>query len=1336
MPTKEELLRQLAEEKAARLAAEELAQQRLEALQVHQRAGAAPTNMPELKAELQQTQDDLLESKKLLQNIARTLPNIIYIYDIEEDRCTYVNARLETILGYNEQDVAFMEGQLFSHLVVTEDRYKIHQHTFKMLELKDGEIAHVEFNMRSKRGEVKTLCCYESVFKRKENGQVKLVIGSAEDVTQVRSQNQVLIRQKEFYESILNHIPSDVAVYNKHLQYIFVNPTAIADPQMRAWIIGKTNEDYSRLRNVPAERMENRSRSLQRVLKTKGRVEFEEQLVDRQGKVNYYLRRLNPVLDAYGEVELIIGHGLNITELRRAQEEALASEAKNTAILNAIPDLMFIINRQGTYLDMKNEAQMQLLVSKDEVIGNDIYSIMPQELASELMDKITKVLDTGQSAQVDYALELPHGLSYFESRILKYHENEVLAIIRDITEEKKVAQEVKEKNEFIRQVLNASPSLIYVKDAAGKLVLANQEYARLFRKPLQELIGKTNYDYHGIKEESSFYEEIDAQAIRENKEVRIQERHTAPDGTTHWFSTIKKPLVTSSGEINILGISTDITEQRQANIRLQQSEELHRLLSENSKDMVCLHNLDGSFVYASKAVEEMLGYTQQEIQQMHPCDLLRPEEQTDVQDQVNTTAIDQRHSLTLQHRLLRRDGSELWVETNVRPILNAQGEPVKLQSAVRDISENRKADEALKNSEKRYRDLINYSQAYICTHDLQGKIQSVNPYLLNMLGYTSEEMVGHSLLEFFPRNSEENFHLYLSQFNTRNLVDGILTILNKEKEERNLYYQNYKVEEPDTAPYIIAIAQDITERMRTEQQLTRAKEAAEESARVKENFMANMSHEIRTPMNGILGMAGLLGKTNLDDTQHSYLHLIRQSAENLLVVINDILDIAKIEAGKLELEEIPFNLCDTVQYAFQTFLYKAEEKEIAYRFNKQRLDVPLVMGDPYRLNQVLLNLLGNAIKFTDQGGSVTLDCKILEDKEESITVEFSVTDTGIGIPSSKMSYIFEGFSQAYANTTRKYGGTGLGLSISKTLIEMQKGRIWVESEENKGSTFRFILTYQKSDEVENAQLIPVIDYASLGAIRVLLAEDNEVNVLLAQSILEGWGAKVDVALNGQEAVNLAEKNVYDVILMDIQMPELSGVEATQLIRRFTDPAHANVPVIALTANALKGDAEKYMAAGMNEYLSKPFEEEKLFTKIHAVITNHTTEAPPHQTPEQNMQYPLSEPLYDLTLLEKIARGNEAFITRTKQLFIQTVPVTVSEMQGKAQIGDWPAVSAAAHKLKPTIDTMRIEKLKDVVRRIESNAKAEENLEEIKADVEVLARVIEEVTDALQAELAH
>ncbi|MHC2992431.1 hypothetical protein OB13_12845 [Pontibacter sp. HJ8] len=985
---------------------------------------------------------------------------------------------------------------------------------------------------------------------------------------------------------------------------------------------------------------------------------------------------------------------------------------------------------------MHNGNEAHLKLSPDKIIGHTLYDVLPAPLSQTIHELVQKALQAGLMERIDFQLDLPSGTRYYEGRIVKYNEDQVLSIMRDTTEERNVAQQIKEKNDFISLVLNTSPSLIYVKDGLGNFKLANEECAALFGKSVEELVHLNYSDVHAVKQEVDYYNALDRHVIRTGKEIKVQERFTLPSGVVTWYDTIKKPLVTSDGQVQVLGIATNITEQRLAIKNLERSEELHRLLSENSRDLICLHDLDGTFLYVSKSAKELLGYLPEEITGTSPYALLHPDDSTRVLEKGQNRAIEEKRIIIIQHRMLHRNGSYTWMETSIKPILNGNGEVVKLQSASRDITDRRAAEDALKNSEKKYRDLINYSQAYICTHDLQGRLLSVNPYLLQALDYTEEEIVGKELKNFFPLMHRQHFPAYLDQFDDRNVVNGVFCVLNKEKEERYLYYQNYKVSEEDQQPYIICIAQDISDRMRTEQELKKAKEAAEESARVKENFLANMSHEIRTPLNGILGMAGLLGKTQLEETQHNYLKIINQSADNLLVVINDILDVAKIEAGKLELEIIPFDVEEVVQAAYQTLQYKAEEKEIALLLGKLELDHTVLEGDPYRLNQILLNLLNNAIKFTEEG-SVTLSARTLEETASTLTIEFSVTDTGIGVPENKKELIFEGFTQAYSSTTRKYGGTGLGLSICKNLVERQGGDIWVESNPGGGSTFKFMLTYPKS---KNAlPLTPEsnpINFRSLGEVRVLLAEDNEVNIFLAQSIMEDWGFRLDVAINGREAVEMVNQHEYDVILMDIQMPELSGIDATQLIREHSDAKKAATPIIALTANALKGDAEKYLHAGMNDYLSKPFEEEVLFAKIAALLP-HKTIGYKEQLPEEDTTEPIreaSEPLYSMDVIRRMSHNNEAFLNRARQIFADTVPGTIRDMQQAVLIRDWQKVSALAHKLKSTIDTMKIEKLKEVVRFIESQAKQSTDLDTVRSAVQELCQVMLQVVEQVREDM--
>lgn len=524
--------------------------------------------------------------------------------------------------------------------------------------------------------------------------------------------------------------------------------------------------------------------------------------------------------------------------------------------------------------------------------------------------------------------------------------------------------------------------------------------------------------------------------------------------------------------------------------------------------------------------------------------------------------------------------------------------------------------------------------------------------------------------------------------------------------------------------------EDITANKQAKDELIKAKEQAEESARAKENFLANISHEMRTPMNGILGIADLLAKTELGEEQQNYLQLIKASGQNLLVIINDILDAAKIKSGKLHLEKIPFNLIDAVTSAYNALIYKAEEKNLEFTLEPFYVEHPYVEGDPYRLNQVLLNLLNNALKFTSYG-EVSLGLTVLDETETSLSLEFMVKDSGIGIASENLDIIFEGFTQVHSGSDRKFGGTGLGLSICKNLVLQMGGDIWAESTMNQGSTFRFVLTFAKAEKpVEEP--IEVLDFRSLGKVRVLLAEDNEVNLFLTQSLMENWGFHVDTAVNGQEAVNLATEHRYDVILMDIQMPELNGIDATRLIRNLADHRKAGVPIIALTANAFPEDYKHYLSNGMSDYLSKPYKENALFRKIAANLPDQVQQELKRPEPEPTAS--ASEKLYDLTHLHSMCRGNEAFFNKMLKVFIDTVPTSVVSLETAMLRQDWTNVAEMAHKLKTSFDTMRVASLKPVIRKLEVDAKKQENLAAIPEQVEKVTQTTRALLDQLRLEV--
>jgi CheY-like chemotaxis protein/nitrogen-specific signal transduction histidine kinase len=392
----------------------------------------------------------------------------------------------------------------------------------------------------------------------------------------------------------------------------------------------------------------------------------------------------------------------------------------------------------------------------------------------------------------------------------------------------------------------------------------------------------------------------------------------------------------------------------------------------------------------------------------------------------------------------------------------------------------------------------------------------------------------------------------------------------------------------------VIVVFDITARKKLEHEMAEARKAAEAGLELRKTILANVSHELRTPVNAIVGMSALLASTELNEEQREYLKTMRFSSDGLLVLIDDLLDVSRIEAGKVELEEIDFSMRENFSELTKSLRLRAEEKGLLFEWKLDEQIAPRLMGDVHRLNQIVTNLIGNAIKFTPQG-KVSLEIMKVGDSNDTQEIRFSVTDTGIGIAAERQEAVFQAFAQEDNSTTRKYGGSGLGLSISKKIVEMMGGQLKLISEKNKGTSFFFDVKLKKAV----SEVAEVKDFRpDLQGSRILLVEDNKVNQFLAQALLSSWNAKVDISEDGQEAIDRMKAEEYDLVLMDLQMPFMDGFEATEHIR---EVLKSNIPIIGLSANAMNGERERSLERGMNDYVSKPFKPEALYEKIHGFI---------------------------------------------------------------------------------------------------------------------------------------
>ncbi len=848
---------------------------------------------------------------------------------------------------------------------------------------------------------------------------------------------------------------------------------------------------------------------------------------------------------------------------------------------------------------------------------------------------------------------------------------------------------------------------------------------------------------------------------KDGKADQFEDEHRVitTNGETRWFYL--KGTVAEKGAlgqpVRMVGIGTDITDSKKETEKaLQLKDELQKFF-DLSLDLMCIANVEGNFVKVNKSFSEMLGYSEEEL-------LNQPFAQFIHQDDLAPTFAEveklKAGALTIdfENRYRCKNGEYIWLSWRSTPDVKTG----MLYAAARNITRKKAQEIELKNAIKSlesYQKALNQI-AIVGVADVQGNIIFANKKFTEISGYTTEELYGqnHRILNSGTHDTSMFIDLW------KTIASGKTwkgEICNRNKNGQLYWVDTVIIPFLNEAgrPYqYFSIRTDITEKKKQQdlqkknEELERGKELAERIAKLKGQFLANMSHELRTPMNAIMGITNLLKKTEyLHKKEKRYLEVMNLNSRNLMRIINDILDFSRIDAGRIQLANEPFNIKEKLTNILDIVAGMAQEKGLETEWHFPKLFHEEVTGDEVRFGQIIMNLMSNAVKFTEKG-KISFELKVNKESRQEISLQFIIKDTGVGIPIEKQSEIFESFTQAKDDATRKFGGTGLGLSMANKLVELQGGgRIYLSSMEGMGAEFSFMLEYKKAFTGASLKNVnSTNEYQLPENMNILLVEDNEFNQLVAVDTIQDNfpNMQVDVAENGAISLEKLKENKYHIILMDLQMPVMDGHTATIKIRR---ELNISTPIIAMTANAQLSEIEFGLKNGMNFYVPKPFETKVLFTKmaeayqlylqLNGLSENGKTETSPRTIEEElktvsatpianNYRPELEEEdedeaehqgIVDVSAILDFTRNNKERIIKMVNMFLKDTRLEIIKMKELHLQKNYAALRSLAHSYKPKYTYMGMPQLSEVAKQIERNAANETDLERTYLLIEELER---------------
>ncbi len=890
-------------------------------------------------------------------------------------------------------------------------------------------------------------------------------------------------------------------------------------------------------------------------------------------------------------------------------KEVIISEELEAELINFVP----FYNRHNS-LNILDKLSSLILVDKSQRFNDEGFYLLPVVYEKKLL-AISIVFSTN-----DLGVEASSILTYLKL---------VNIVIQRLNERKSLET----SKETYRQLVESLKDVIFTMTPAGIMEYVSPSIKKFSDYEVEEVLNTDISLYFENKLELFIVLGLIKKMIADKKPTTMELLFRPKNGESFYAEASVHPVIKDGEVFQIQGILRNVQERRLAQEALIKNEEKYRTLVENVNVGIYRSSYkDDRFMQFNSAMVRLLGYNSisslmessfKNIFQKHS-------DSENFYEQLS-----QNRSIKDKVLALRKiDGTPVWVSCSANAEFDGNHNLLWIDGIMQDITERMLAEEALKESEEKYRAITSSAKDAVLIMNMDERITYWNLAAQKMFGYSQEEMLDQGIYKILIPDefNKGSFSSVLGIDEGMTNEEGVTFELTAFGAEKKIFPVEISI-----SPAIIkgsrfaaVYIRDITERKKAEDELTQHKEHLEElvvartsdlqeaneelyiskekadAANIaKSEFLANMSHEIRTPINGIIGLSTLLLDANLTLEQNEQVKLISMSADSLLNLVNDILDFSKIEAGQLSLEDIPFDLNMILNFVIETLKYSAKEKGLSLDYYIQPETPNHLIGDPERLKQVVLNLCFNAIKFTESGG-VFINCQLISSNGVDAFLQVTVTDTGIGVAEDKVDLIFESFMQSDNSVTRKYGGTGLGLTISQRIVEMMGGKIWVDSNLGEGSNFHFTIKcgvqtqQQRKIEEEKLKKNKILKSNS-HSIHILLVEDHPVNQKVGMKMLQNNGYIVTLAQNGFEAVDYVKNRDFDLVLMDIQMPIMDGVEATSLIRDRERTTGKHVPIVAVTANAMKGDRELYLSSGMDYYVTKPIRRDELFAVIEQCV---------------------------------------------------------------------------------------------------------------------------------------